>query len=181
LWIKAHSILRWMSCNSSSTVLDHYAFLLVTMEILWLALGKPLVLEMRWTISIFALFWENPGLWWAQIKDDFHILRWFSNVDITLVAHIHEVIQLDLLFVRLWALLLKQLLVSTFLSWSIECFFQRSLKVIREFLLNQAGYSFWGIIYFVYINWDQLFLGCLLNLGLFLYPLYTIGHRRRLE
>jgi len=107
---------------------------------------------MWWTIGLFALLREYPSLWRTQIKDDLHILRRISNIDVPLIAHIHKVIEFYLFFVWLWPMLLKQLLILTLLTWQVECFLQLCIEVIRQHLLGSFSNSFWGIVYFINID-----------------------------
>lgn len=129
---EAESISRWVTEDSTSSVLDDLTSFVVIMELCRFVLLILFVLS--GTIVGLAFFRVYPSSWRTSIENDLHLLSWVTEVKLTFVTHVLEVDKIA----SSWLFWLSKSLLVQIMEGSVAILLQgdvqSSIQVHIEFI-----------------------------------------------
>lgn len=131
---EAESISRWVSKDSTSSVLDDLTSFIVIMELL--RFGLLVLFVLNRAIVVLTFFRVNPSSWRTSVENDLHLLSWVTEVKFTFISHVLEVDKIA----SSWCFwLIKSLLVqimesdvATLLQGDVQSLIQVHEKFVGE-------------------------------------------------
>lgn len=86
---EAESISRWVSKDSTSSVLDDLTSFVVVMELT--RFGLRILFVLNGAVVVLTFFRVNPSSWRTSVENDLHLLSWVTEVKFTFISHVLEV------------------------------------------------------------------------------------------